>query len=321
MKNKFFFRVLVILLVIWFASGCAGPRLETAALGENVPLFSFVQLTDTHCTQREQNHGSAPSKYTFFPVTGYKPVQWTDYVNSMSILEKTVEYINDTIKPDFVIHTGDIVHDGRIRSDMEVSKSILSGLVCPVYTVMGNHDVGPSFSNGDSERYNYVQFFGERTYAFDHKGWHFIAIGVSPDNKEMGWLKSELAEQEDVPKVVFTHKLVVADKLTLFLGRKVKHVELMMPRAEEVKTLLESSGKIAMVLSGHCHINLRWGKNNIMYLSTGALTERPHQFRLFKVYPDRIEVSIIRATDTDDVINSRWKSFDRAPIHWNFGNG
>ena len=287
-------------------------------------IFSFVQISDTHCVRTEKKQERPPAK-AFFRIGGYK-FHWKDSVNSFPILQSAIEYVNQEIKPDFLIHTGDLTERGKL-SNLKKVKELLDRLNCPYYPVMGDHDLGGySYSNFNRSDCDYVKVFGQRSYSFDYQNWHIIILSIYPDDEELNWLKNDLSENAEKPVIFATHRLVITDRFTLWLAKKYLGVELLMPRAEEVITILKNcqnvnpvrnsskdslsgiSNGVKVVLSGHCHSNFRWDRYGISFISTAALLEVPHQFRFFQVYRDRIVITLFTAKTSKDVFNKRWIS-------------
>ena len=277
-------------------------------------LFSFVHVTDTHCTAADKNP-QRPSLGTYLHIGGYK-FHWTDLVNSFSILKNTVEYINSEVKPDFLIHTGDISDRGGI-SNLRRAKLLLNKLDCPYWTVMGDHDLGCSCSDFDRCRSdcNYTKTFGGRCLSFDHSKWHFVILGIYPNQEELDWLRNDLAKNSH-PIIFATHRLIVADRLTLGLAKRYLNVELLMPRAKGVRAVLKNCGNVRLCLSGHCHSNFRWDRDKTTFISTAALVETPHQFALLKVYPDKIDITLFSANTAEDVSGRRWSRRHFRSIRW-----
>jgi len=308
-RQKKVFSVFIVLSLI--SAGIlfiavADNRTKVYGSGEDRPLFTFVHLTDTHCLKTDKGAEDPPAK-AFFHVGGYK-IHWKDSVNSFPILKNTVEYLNKKIKPDFLIHTGDLSEGGKF-SNLKKAKELLDKLDCPYYAVMGDHDAGGySYSELDRFNCNYVKVFGKRCRSFNWKDWHIIILGVYTDREELDWLKEELAENLERPVILATHRLIVADRFTRWLGKKYSGCSMVMPKAEEVLDTLKSYKNVKMVLSGHCHSNFRWNKHGIAFISTAALLEVPCQFKLFRVYPDRIEISLFSARRAKDVFEKNWVS-------------
>src|SRR5580658_7871154 len=147
--------------------------------------FFFLQLADTHW--------------------GFKgPANPTADMT----LERAVATINAVdVQPDFIVFTGDLTHTtddgGQRRERMKRFREIVSKLkVTDVRFLAGEHDAAPD--RGEA----YRQMFGEPTYAFDHKGVHFVALdnasmpGGAIGEAQLGWLQADLARvPADVPLV------------------------------------------------------------------------------------------------------------------------
>ncbi len=169
------------------SSAAAAPANDTAKRRED---FFFLQLSDTHWGFRGPSNPQAD-------VT----------------LEHAVATINAVdVQPDFIVFTGDLTHttdDAGVRRDrMSRFRDIVAKLkVKDVRFLPGEHDAAPD--RGDA----YRQAFGEPTYAFDHKGVHFVTIdnvslpGGTIGDAQLAWLDAELARlPADVPVVALAHR-------------------------------------------------------------------------------------------------------------------
>jgi hypothetical protein len=174
-----------------FASGLPGcASAATGAVAARRPEFFFLQLSDTHWGFQGPPNPQAD-------VT----------------LEHAVATINAVeMRPDFVVFTGDLTHttdDGAVRRErMKRFRDIVSKLrVDHVRFLPGEHDAAPD--RGEA----YREAFGEPTYAFDHKGVHFVALdnvslpGGALGDAQLAWLEADLARlPPDVPLVVLAHR-------------------------------------------------------------------------------------------------------------------
>ena len=156
-------------------------------------------------------------------------------------------------KPDFVIDLGDFacqagegqttaeLHDAQLRG-LTHHWSVLSGVPCPAYLAIGNHDVG--WLRGGNETIKPADLYacphgGEditkdehlavtrmpnRYYSFDIKDYHFIALdannargavrsghdgiagGYYIDDQQMAWLQRDLASHRRRITAVFCHQ-------------------------------------------------------------------------------------------------------------------
>jgi 3',5'-cyclic AMP phosphodiesterase CpdA len=176
---------------IVFASGlldaCASAERPRAEPADD---FYFVQLSDTHW--------------------GYKgPANPEAAVE----LPRAVELVNALPRPpDFVIFTGDLTHTTddptERRRRMAGFRAHAARLKVPAVRFMpGEHDA--SLDRG----HVYEENFGPRSYTFDHKGVHFVALDNVSDPKgilgdeQIDWLARDLEQRpKETPIVVFTHR-------------------------------------------------------------------------------------------------------------------
>lgn len=120
-----------------------------------------------------------------------------------------------TVKPDFILHTGDISHLSK-PEEFADADDILSEAGLPVFHVPGEHD---TLDEGNGKLY--LDRYGKDTlgngwYSFDHSGVHFIAlinvVGLAGSTMghlgadQIAWLKKDLAPlSSSTPIVVFSH--------------------------------------------------------------------------------------------------------------------
>jgi 3',5'-cyclic AMP phosphodiesterase CpdA len=165
----------------------AGPKHEA------VKPFTFVQISDTH--------------------VGFDKAANPD---ARGTTIKAVEKITALpVKPDLVIHTGDITHLSK-DAEFDDAQQILSGLGSQVFYVPGEHDLlddghGKAFQSRHGGGVD-----GGGWYSFDHRGAHFVALNNVGEFKpggagrlgdaQLAWLRQDLAGKADsTPLVVFGH--------------------------------------------------------------------------------------------------------------------
>ncbi len=271
------------------------------------PLFTLAHLTDPHCMTTKVNRVKRPEGELRY-ILGLKVDHWKDLVNSFDVLAGTVSYLNDVVKPDLVVVTGDLTDRGRPLKDMEKVKTVLEKLECPYHPVMGDHDLGKSVAAFEEDRNDnfYVKVFGKRCYSFDAKGWHFSVVGIYPDDEELAWLTKDLDANATKPTVFCTHRLVVCPEIIRRAAKR--HVELLMVRAEEVKKILAARPSVVLVLSGHCHLHMQLNEPGMetAFLSTEALGEIPHEFRLIRFFADRAEMEFHRGETAEKIGEGVW---------------
>ena len=110
-------------------------------------------------------------------------------------------------KPDFVLHTGDLVDCGKNYWEWgEAFFTPAARLLdrVPLWPSIGNHD-------GIGTREPYWQLFSlpgkERYYSFDYGNAHFVSLDsfASRDEEMLKWCEQDLANSKAVWKVVFLH--------------------------------------------------------------------------------------------------------------------
>jgi hypothetical protein len=174
-----------------FASGLGYLSGAAARPDEQGRDFYFVQLSDTHW--------------------GFSGPQINP--DAEGTLKKAVATVNALRhQPDFIVFTGDLTHTTddplerrkRLREFRDIAATLK---VKDVRFMPGEHDA--SLDQGKA----YREFFGDPTYAFDHKGIHFIVLDNVSDpaaligEEQLAWLKSDLDRLDrQAPIVVFTHR-------------------------------------------------------------------------------------------------------------------
>jgi len=188
--------------------------------------FYFIHITDTH-----------------LPTSNYCRDSY--YQQDSSNVEDLREVMKDIslINPAFVLHTGDLIHEGELEDYLHnryysKTKRILSEFEVPLYLVAGNHDLGgwsdTPMSDGTARR-NWWRFFGWKSldnssginppftqdYTFEYGDCHFIGLesylnydwwrseiygGASFIPSQIAWLEQELSMiDESELKILFYH--------------------------------------------------------------------------------------------------------------------
>ena len=171
-------------------------------------LFSFVVVADTHVNEDEHRSLS--------------PFQTNARANGRA------RYVMHEIAaldpaPAFVVHLGDMVHPvPSLPSYAEAAaryKAIAEVLQVPIHLVPGNHDIGdksvdwmPADIVCDDYIEIYRRTFGADYFAFDQGPIHCVIInallmnsGLPGEEKQRGWLESELAAHAGKRIFLFTH--------------------------------------------------------------------------------------------------------------------
>jgi 3',5'-cyclic AMP phosphodiesterase CpdA len=161
----------------------------------------LVQLSDTHISHR----GGTPA-------------------GNLSLL---VDYLNNEVRPDLVIHTGDIViADPDSDTDRQAARRLLARIDAPLLVLPGNHDVGESSENpwmglaATSERVaGYIRAWGPDRFchlgdaASGTQDWAFIGVnsermstGLPEEDEQWDWLAETARQVSGKSVAIFLHK-------------------------------------------------------------------------------------------------------------------
>jgi len=231
----------------------------------------FVHITDTHI-------GSSP-EFRLYGVPTYPA------------LNRVIDTINSLkVRPDFIIHTGDIVNDAKQES-YRIASELFAKLEVPIYYVTGNHDrAGYIKALLPSGEYQLLAEGEDKlAYAFNVKGHRFITLDArGPDEIDpQGLLPTEqlviLARElntASLPVTVFIHFPPIPldspwlDRDMLLLNGGQLH-----------QVLVKAQPRLRGVFFGHVHGSTQILKDGILYSSVGST------FCQFTAWPTDDEVT------------------------------
>lgn len=165
--------------------------------------------------------------------------------------------------PDFFLHTGDLVNDGRSSDDWHDFFDLAGPLLAraPLFPTLGNHE--------RRSEYYFDLFYlpgGERWYTFTYAEARFISLRVDEETgfeegtAQHDWLKSTLKSNKLPWVVVFFHRSPYTSE---YEGSEEVAIR------EALTPLFEAYG-VDLVLSGHNHNYQRSEADGITYLVTGG---------------------------------------------------
>ncbi|MCX7871768.1 MAG: metallophosphoesterase, partial [Verrucomicrobiae bacterium] len=167
-----------VLLSLGFWEGAQNLKAST---GEDKP-FKFIVINDIHCMSKECE-------------------KWLKMIIQQMRKIKGVE---------FCLIAGDLTENAETKY-LGAVKEIFSGLGCPVYVQIGNHDY---ITKTSRRTYEYV-FPHRLNYWFEHRGWQFVGLDTTDGQKwektyiqteTFRWLDKNLKRLNKVkPTVIFTH--------------------------------------------------------------------------------------------------------------------
>jgi len=267
------------------------------------PLFRFVHLTDSHCMFPED-------------LDKAKDFGGRIYSRSFEIFGGALVYIEQDVKPAFVVHTGDIVENGGWKSGlatMQKARDMVAARGVRFFPVFGNHD-----NSGEK----FEQVFGLDRYTFTCGNTLFIVLRCLNDfpalrQRSLHIPKSVLYQLDDLLArwrgnvVVCLHEPLRCHENEERWARVTNH--------ELIISLLERHKNVAMVLQGHTHFFFRKRVGGIEYVTAPGLVnvnkvaDRSlcHGMLVYDVYPDRIECSLHGAPSTDAAVKGDYSASEK----------
>ncbi len=199
----------------------------------------FVTTPDGYAVEKNfwKNIGADKAQVNFALTKIKSPGSFTFIqASDTHISEKTVDRMDkfraiiDTVKPDLVIITGDLVRDALRVSEKEATglyqlfADESSKIKVPLRLVPGNHEIFGierhlslvSKQNPLYGRNMYHHYFGPDYYSFNYGGIHFIGLNSlefedlwyygSIDSVQLAWLKKDVATiSPSMPIITFQH--------------------------------------------------------------------------------------------------------------------
>ena len=195
---------------------------------------------------------------------------------SLQKVEKVFSVLSDA---DAFVQLGDLINISGDREtdqrNIRAMQELLNGCGKPCFSVLGNHDTEAArkevFLPGREKGYYYADMDGVRLVFLDGC---FTSDGVSYEDAEWDWTDSLIPEEElDWLRRALTEasgRIVVFCHQNLDARENDPHV---VKNADEVRRILEESGRVSAVLQGHCHSGCRNVQNGVLYHTFRALCE------------------------------------------------
>lgn len=203
------------------------------------------------------------------------------------LVKEFVEEMNAQEQPEFVVNLGDFIEDvNNKNTDIEYFRkthSLLSHLNMSVYSLIGNHDVRTLSEKDITEILDYEKLY----YGFDTRDYHFIALSfvmtgdhthhlddikAEVPQEQMEWLRKELLKT-DKPIIIFIHYGLAEDDMKSNFWFESDQPNALLANRQEIRKVLEESGKVKAVISGHQHWNRMNVHNGIPYFIVTSLVE------------------------------------------------
>jgi 3',5'-cyclic AMP phosphodiesterase CpdA len=189
-----------------------------------------------------------------------------------------VEYVNDVLKPDLVINTGDLVIlSPDSEEDREFARAAHEGFDAPVLIVPGNHDVGMpgddpwmGISTTSDRVFAYRNSFGsdrfvelpDSTWAIIGFNSELLSSGLEEEDEQWQWLERVAQEVRGRCVALFLHRPLWSPM------PEVTDHELALPDADRERILgIFSDSRLRLVASGHLHRYMRAEQDETLTIS------------------------------------------------------
>lgn len=216
----------------------------------------------------------------------------------------------DSLKPAFVLMSGDLIKDALRVSEKEASRLYELYIVetnkfsVPVYSVPGNHEIfgierHSSLVSTTHPLYGkqmYRHYLGPDYYSFNYGGVHFVGVNSVDyndlwyygfvDSVQLKWIEKDISSlQKSTPVVTFNHIPFYSGGLsmwgyqdeepgsTLISINGQKYFRHVVSNADAVMSILKNNS-YALALSGHYHASQQFtieGVGKTRFHQTGAI--------------------------------------------------
>ena len=207
----------------------------------------------------------------------------------------------------YAILAGDMT-DGATREQFAAVGRVCRKSGLPVYGCIGNHDAYHASSRPDALELCAAQFPGGRTdYVLEKPPLRFVVMdgsywksrtgtfmdhydrtnhgGIGPKPEQVDWLRNTLAADTHTPTVFVWHYPLFDRTGPSSCGFRVRNESL----GPDVLAVIERAPNVVAALCGHTHWNEANLRKRQSFLINPAYCEWPNAYRVFRVYPDRIE--------------------------------
>lgn len=208
----------------------------------------------------------------------YKGIYRKANLHAERLLENFVQKMNKSFKPDFVVQGGDMTEETNLAVDKKNYKkglAILSKLNCPVYHLVGNHELKYLSVKYLKETLKYKKLY----FSFDKKNFRFIflftkrfypARETKLDSSQLKWLKKKVNTDKKI--IIFSHhSLVPVNTCRNFWFSARPDLTFIKNYGEFLRII---AGKnVKLVFNGHLHWNKKVVVNGVHYITVQSLVE------------------------------------------------
>ncbi len=244
--------------------------------------FSFVQMSDPQfgmfASVSEYSEEEIRQRRLRGILMSKAPRRISGFADETRLYTRAIEKAN-SLKPDFVVVCGDMIHNMGDDAEMAELFRITEKLDerIPIHWVSGNHDVGESPTSESIAAYR--ENFGADNYSFDHSDCHFTVINSSvasdPSNVPREWdrIVQFLGDDLSAARRAGAQRLVLLVHHPLFLRRADEGEDYFTipPERRDVIMRVLRDNDASAVFAGHMHRNNYARDGGIEMITTGAV--------------------------------------------------
>lgn len=194
------------------------------------------------------------------------------------LLNDFVRRMNMSFHPDFVVQGGDLIEDEDRTTDIQNYKkglAILSKLRCPVYHLVGNHELRNLTVSDMKNLLGYRHLY----FSVDRNDFRLIFLLTKPgrpeekirlDSKQLTWFKKQVETDKKI--ILFSHhSLIPLNTRGNFWFSENPQATYIQNHKEFLNTI---KGKnIRFALNGHLHWNRKRVEHGIPFITIQSLVE------------------------------------------------
>ena len=195
-----------------------------------------------------------------------------------TLLKDFVQKMNKSFKPDFVVQGGDIIEEINHTADLENYKKglvILSKLKCPVYHLVGNHDLkylrieDVKRLLGYKNLYFYIDCNNLRLVFLFPKKYPNKEIKLSPS--QIKWLKKIINTNKKI--IIFSHySLIPVNTRGNFWFSECPDKTFIKNHRQFID-IISSAKNVKLAFNSHLHWNRKKVLNGVHFVTIQSLVE------------------------------------------------
>jgi predicted phosphodiesterase len=207
-------------------------------------------------------------------------------------LERVISFVNDSIRPDLIVHTGDMVAlDADCEDDRRAVQRLHSRFAAPVHFLPGNHDVGDTplepwmgmrVTSARIAAFRQA-YGGDRWLKVLDRRWGIVGVnsqllgsGLPEEDEQWRWLDEHSGAVGDRSVLIFMHKPLWAPALKP--GAPPQDPAALSVPGDARERILEhfDSGQVEVVATGHLHRSRIKRRGSVLevWAPTTAFVER-----------------------------------------------